>query len=313
MRLAAVELLDAAEASGALAEPIDVIFATSLMGAADLRALLPARLRGVPLVLYMHENQASYPLSDHPKIDSARDVHFALTNLTSVLAADLVIWNSAWNRRSFLEGMDAILRKANAVERGDWIERVATRSRVIWPPVEPPPGETASALDKTGRVVWPHRWEHDKGPDGLLGIAERFAEPLDLTFTVLGERFPTTPPELIEFQRRFADRIDHMGYVTDRGKYWAHLAGCDWVLSTARHEYFGIAVVEALLAGCLPWLPQRLSYPEILPPEAHGLSPEKPPRDREELSERIKAHLEPALAPNAVARIDDAMSDAVSG
>lgn len=118
MRLAAVELLDAAEASGVLTEPIDVIFATSLMGAADLRALLPARLRGVPLVLYMHENQASYPLSYHPKIDSARDVHFALTNLTSVLAADLVIWNSAWNRRSFLEGMDAILRKANAVERG---------------------------------------------------------------------------------------------------------------------------------------------------------------------------------------------------
>ncbi len=78
MRLAAVELLDAAAAAGRLDEPIDVIVATSLLSVADLRALLPARLRGVPVVLYMHENQAAYPSSGHPKLDPARDVHFAI-------------------------------------------------------------------------------------------------------------------------------------------------------------------------------------------------------------------------------------------
>ena len=59
-----------------------------------------------------------------------------------------------------------------------------------------------------------------------------------------------------------------MGFEPDRRRYLRRLAACDWVLSTAVHEFFGVAVVEALLAGCLPWLPDRLSYPELLPPGA---------------------------------------------
>jgi glycosyltransferase involved in cell wall biosynthesis len=312
MRLAAVELLD--QAGPRLDEPIDVIVATSLLSVADLRALLPARLRSVPIVLYMHENQAAYPLSDHPKVDPKRDVHFALTNLTSVLAADLVIWNSRWNKTSFLEGMDRILKRAHAVELGGWPERVERRSRVIWPPVEPPPADLVAGRGvshNSPRVAWPHRWEHDKGPDELLEIAERESERLDLRWSILGERFPDVPPALAEFERRMKSRIDHFGYEPDRRRYWEHLAGADWVLSTAIHEYFGIAVVEALLAGCLPWLPQRLSYPELLPPEAQNLSPKNPPADRQGVVEKIRAYLEPALAQNATASIDDTIEAVV--
>ncbi|MHC4099773.1 MAG: tRNA-queuosine alpha-mannosyltransferase domain-containing protein [Planctomycetota bacterium] len=312
MRLAAVELLD--QAGDRLDSAVDAIVATSLMSAADLRALLPARLRATPVILYMHENQAAYPLSDHPKVDPKRDVHFALTNLTSVLASDLVIWNSAWNKTSFLDGMDRILRRANAVDLTSWQDKVEQRSRTIWPPVEPPPpdliGEARISHNST-RVIWPHRWEHDKGPDELLEFADRYSEPLNLRWTILGEQYPDVPPSMTEFEQRFTARIDHFGFEPNRRKYWQHLARADWVLSTARHEYFGIAVVEALLAGCLPWLPPRLSYPELLPPEARGLSPLKPPADRQGVIEKIRAHLEPALAPNAVRRIDETVAEAV--
>ena len=41
-------------------------------------------------------------------------------------------------------------------------------------------------------------------------------------------------------------------------------------VSTAIQENFGIAMVEAMRQGCLPLLPHRLSYPEILPKEFHG-------------------------------------------
>jgi glycosyltransferase involved in cell wall biosynthesis len=43
----------------------------------------------------------------------------------------------------------------------------------------------------------------------------------------------------------------------------------DIVVSTAIQENFGFAVIEAMHCHTLPLLPNRLSYPEILPPKFH--------------------------------------------
>jgi len=307
MRLGALELADAARSSGHT--EADVIFATSLLSLPDLRAALPASLRTRPAVLYMHENQAAYPdrsgAAGSATAEAGRDAHFALTNLASVLTADLVLWNSVWNRTSFQEGIRGVLRHAPDLCLDDLSARIEA-GRVVWPPVEPPvPAPLrAERTDEAVRVVWPHRWEHDKGPDELLEIADRLSERLNLRWTLLGERFRAVPPELERFGRRFAARIDHIGFEPDRAKYWAHLSRADWVLSTARHEFFGVAVAEALLAGCLPWLPARLSYPELIPESAHDLSPERPPSDPERIRRDVRAHLAPAVAPRAVERLD---------
>jgi glycosyltransferase involved in cell wall biosynthesis len=307
MRLGSIELVDDAKQAGALDQPVEVIFATSMLGLTDLIAALPAAVRGTPAVLYMHENQIAYPEGHETAATPLRDVQFALTNLTSVLSADRVIWNSEWNRRSFVRGIERLLRKAPDVHLREVERRIDERSTVIWPPVEPPPEVTTGAervLHNPIRVVWPHRWEHDKGPEDLFALAERFTEPLNLRWTVLGERYRRVPPEIEAFGERFADRIDHIGFEPDRAAYWRHLRRCDWVLSTAQHEFFGIAVVEAMLAGCLPWLPERLSYPELLPNVARGLSPASPPADPEVVRRAIRSHLEPAAAEAAVERID---------
>ena len=99
--------------------------------------------------------------------------------------------------------------------------------------------------------------------------------------------------------------LDHAGFIPDRAGYLQALAGCDWVTSTARHEFFGIAVTEAMLAGCLPWLPNRLSYPELVPEEYRGLNPWNAPSDPGGVRTTLRSHLEPARADIAVTRIED--------
>jgi glycosyltransferase involved in cell wall biosynthesis len=59
----------------------------------------------------------------------------------------------------------------------------------------------------------------------------------------------------------------HFGTVPSRDEYAKFLHRGDIVVSTAGHEFFGMAVLEAVRAGCRPLLPNRLSYPENFPVE----------------------------------------------
>jgi glycosyltransferase involved in cell wall biosynthesis len=184
-------------------------------------------------------------------------------------------------------------------------------------PVELPPEDTRVLhnSDNSGRstpttIVWPHRWEHDKGPDRLLELAREHTTKLNLRWIILGEQFSEIPESLKIFKDEFQDRIDHIGYVESKGEYWKWLAKADWVLSTADHEFFGIAVVEALFAGCLPWLPEKLSYPELLPACARGLTPETV-IDSELIPQNIQDHLFMARAEPATQRIDTLLANAL--
>ena len=295
------------EPTSALDE-IDAIHATSMLSMSDLRATVPAGLRNRPFILSMHENQIAYPTGDATRArDRERDAHLAFTNLASIEAADRVVWNSRWNRDSFIDGMLAMLRHApERVDRG-WVERLETKSTVVPPPIEfeeiqaaaPAVGPSivlhnteiaedsgvgessvrgrSTRVIRPIRVVWPHRWEHDKGVDELLDLAdeawarEQRGGPA-IRWILLGQRFGEVPSAIETLLTRHADRIEHVGSVP-RPEYLTWLHRADWVLSTARHEFFGMAVAEALVAGCLPWLPDRLSYPELVPPEVFGWNP----------------------------------------
>ena len=64
------------------------------------------------------------------------------------------------------------------------------------------------------------------------------------------------------------DRLVAFGFVPDQ-EYVDLLRRADIVVSTADHEYFGIAIVEAMAAGSFPALPGRLVYPERIPVAYH--------------------------------------------
>lgn len=60
------------------------------------------------------------------------------------------------------------------------------------------------------------------------------------------------------------------GHVESKQEYFEWLSQGHVVVSCAIQENFGISVVEAVGMGCIPLLPQRLAYPEIMPLEHHG-------------------------------------------
>lgn len=293
----------------------DVLFATSLLSLGDLVAQLPRTWRSCPSMLYMHENQLAYPVREEFAAADDRDLQYSVTNLMSMLAADRILFNSLWNQESFLGGIQELLDRSpdNILDVEGLLRE---RSRVAWPPVDVPEVRISGekrVLHNAPVVVWPHRWEHDKGAAELLEMGRMLRrDAVGAKWILLGEQFPDMPTELRVFLDEFSEDILHAGRIDRREAYLDMLSQADWVLSTASHEFFGIAVVEAMLMGCLPWLPNRLSYPELVPAQYQGISPLEPPNDPHAARRAIRDHLGPCAAGRAVSRIEDEL-DGVFG
>ena len=134
-------------------------------------------------------------------------------------------------------------------------------------------------------VIWNHRWEFDKNPAEFFAALDAVrAQGLEFRLALLGESFQAKPKDFLAARERFGGWIVQYGFVADREAYLGWLRRGEVVVSTAIQENFGLSVVEAMRCGCLPLLPERLSYPEILPPAFHR---EFLYRDREELVEKL--------------------------
>lgn len=117
-------------------------------------------------------------------------------------------------------------------------------------------------------ILWNHRWEHDKNPEEFFAALFTLQDSgCDFDLIVLGESFRQAPPIFAEARARLVGRIRQFGYAESPDQYAAWLKQGDVVVSTARHEFFGISVIEAVRAGCRPVLPDRLSYPGLFPAE----------------------------------------------
>ena len=264
-------------------EPPRRILATSMVDIATLRGLHPW-LAAVPVDYYFHENQFAYPVSPR----QVRSVEPQIVQLYGALTAERLLFNSQFNRDSFLDGVDDLLRRMPDAVPAGIRARLAPRCRVLPVPVTPLAPQTRDP----GLILWNHRWEYDKAPEVFADAVERLAERnVDFRLALLGPRPQATPEPLARIRQRVPERIVADGRVSD-ADYRALAGQAGVVVSTATHEFQGLAVLEACTAGARPLVPDALCYPEQYPP-AHRY----PPGDAAALAARLEAWLRDGLPP----------------
>ena len=238
----------------------DMVFCSDMLNLAEFAALAPVEISGLPKVIYFHENQLTYPV----RVEDERDYQFAMTNLTSALAADAVWFNSRFHMNSFLEALVKFLKSMPDFQPLEVIEIIRAKSSVHPPGIAdltPLPEREPGPV----RILWAARWEHDKNPELFFEAIEILkANEVQFKLSVIGQSFRDRPDVFSKAHRRFSDHIDHWGYQKTRADYERVLKKADVIVSTANHEFFGISVIEAIAAGAYPLVPNRLSYPEIL-------------------------------------------------
>jgi len=263
------------------------LITTDLMSLSDFKAL--AKGACPPALMYFHENQFTYPLAP----GEHADYQYGFTDITSALAADRILFNSQTHSDAFFEGLPGFLNLMPEY-RPHWVvDEIRTKSGVLYPGCrftagrvvlqDPPP-------QSPPLIIWNHRWEFDKNPeaffDALDAVLENGAE---FRLALLGENFQAVPKAFIGARSRYGPRIVQYGYVESRQEYIEWLQRGAIVISTAAQENFGISVVEAIRYGCLPLLPDRLAYPEIIPQEFHNRVLYCDPKDLvQKLSRRIQ-------------------------
>ncbi len=243
----------------------DLIFASTFLNLAEFKGLAAEAVHDVPAIVYFHENQLLYP----NRHEAEWDFQFPLINITSALTADRCLFNTHWNLEGFLAEIDPFLKRFPDHRPGGVAERIAEKSAVLPPPFDPADLDAhPPTRGDVPRIVWPHRWEHDKEPGAFFSAVTRLAEE-DIAFEVAiaGQAFRESAEEMQRAAAALGKRLVHAGEPESRAEYAALLASADIAVSTAINEFFGLAMVEASYAGCYPLVPDRLAYPEFYGPE----------------------------------------------
>ncbi len=245
----------------------DVLLASDMLNLPAFLGASRSFLGDPATALFMHENQLTYPASHQVQ----ELLTHAVINWTSAAAADSVFFNSGYHLESFFGALPELLGRFPDYRHSALIDGTRARSSVL------PVGVDLGRLDSVVAtrtspplILWNQRWEHDKNPAEFFGALDALADDgIDFRVALAGEAFSTIPGEFEAARDRLGRRVVHFGFA-EPAAYADLLRAADIVVSTANHEFFGVAIVEAIYAGAWPVLPNRLAYPGHVPEARHA-------------------------------------------
>lgn len=250
----------------------DIILSTDMLDMSTLRGLMGHALPGTRYYTYFHENQISYPWSPTDRdVELKRDFHYAFINYTTALASDKLFFNSNYHLSSFLAGLKDLLNRLPDNVDLSTIDAIESKSKVLYlgldlVEIEVNTRQEYKTNDKTPVLLWNHRWEYDKNPELFFNTLFHLSdEGADFKLIVTGQSYRNYPPIFDEAKIRLADHLIHFGYTSSREEYLDLLRKSDILPVTNIQDFFGGSIIEAIHAGALPLLPDRLAYPEHIP------------------------------------------------
>ena len=283
-----------------LQEKPDLILASSMIDLSTFRALTYQTLGDLPIALYFHENQLSYP-------QNRRQGHgwrYGFINAVSALTADAVFFNSKFHLDDFMAQLPRMLKHFADFIEFQIIDQIRAKSSVL------PLGLDLRRFDahrarkaecSAPIILWNHRWEADKDPEVFVGSMIKLAEEgYSFRLAITGERFGEFPEAFSRMQAVLGDRLVQFGYLESFADYAELLWRSDYVVSTAWQEFFGVSICEAIYCGCLPILPDRLNYPDLLTDNFKSVCLYRGDR----LAAQLRYHLDRCLALNSSALVE---------
>ncbi len=207
----------------------DLLFCSDMLNLPEMLGMSSSLRKSLPLVLYFHENQLTYP-SRQP-----RDYQYAYSNFLSASRADRVWFNSEFHRNDFLDAIREFLGKMPDFRHLEAVDSIREKSEVQSPGISPlnfDSSQTGAAL----RILWCARWEHDKNPDDFFAAIRRLkADGHPFRLGVIGASFREIPACFERAKVEFEAEIDHWGYQSSAANYQNVLA---WAWSKRSQPVF---------------------------------------------------------------------------
>ena len=252
----------------------DWIVASDMLDLSVFLALTRSKTAGIPIAVYFHENQLTYPWSATDQDpQKQQDNHYKFINYTSALVADKCLFNSDYHRKSFLEALPLFLKKFPDHKNLSSIDAVIRKSQVLPLGLDLRKHDANRPVQKSSTqspmLLWNHRWEYDKNPDVFFNaLFELQKQGIAFQLIVLGEQLQQSPLIFAKAKERLKKHILHWGYCQDRTKYSWWLWQADILPVTSHQDFFGGSIIEAVYCDTIPLLPKRLAYPEHFPEQS---------------------------------------------